>query len=468
MHYRTVWRWHFYASLFCMPFVIVLSITGAIYLFKPQLDRYRDRAYDGVVAEGKATLPSEQIQAVLHEYPDYIPAAYELRTSSADAVRIVMQKGSDRQRVFVDPVSLKVLGARPEEGGPVRLVRTIHGQLGMGERGSNLVELASSWTIIMILTGLFLWWPRSSNRLAGVLYPRLLKGQKLFWRDLHSVTGVWISLLVLFLLVTGLPWAKFWGNYFKTIRGMTGMAVAKTDWTIGGVAAEAATPKGSGDHAEHGGNKQRGKAGSWRGNASAIMPKDLTDFDRLVAMAEPMQLAYPATISPPAKAGRSQSGTGEQVGSEQEAAWTIKSDAQNRPLRVTLEVRPKSGEVVSRDDFASKHWIDRAVAIGIAAHEGQLFGVANQILGVITAGGLVLLCISGVIMWWRRRDRGTLGAPTPVKEQSAWSWGLLLIIVGLGLYLPLFGLSLILVVALERLLLVRIPRVNRWLGLALT
>lgn len=34
LNYRTVWRWHFYAGLFCIPFVIWLSITGSIYLFK--------------------------------------------------------------------------------------------------------------------------------------------------------------------------------------------------------------------------------------------------------------------------------------------------------------------------------------------------------------------------------------------------------------------------------------------------
>ncbi len=75
----------------------------------------------------------------------------------------------------------------------------------------------------MVLTGLCLWWPRQSQRLAGVIYPRLRKGSKVLMRDLHSVTGVWISLLVLFLLATGLPWAKFWGSYFRTARDLVGM-----------------------------------------------------------------------------------------------------------------------------------------------------------------------------------------------------------------------------------------------------
>ena len=26
--YRTIWRWHFYAGLFVMPFILILSVTG--------------------------------------------------------------------------------------------------------------------------------------------------------------------------------------------------------------------------------------------------------------------------------------------------------------------------------------------------------------------------------------------------------------------------------------------------------
>ena len=31
--YNLAWRWHFYAGLFVIPFMILLSITGIIYLF---------------------------------------------------------------------------------------------------------------------------------------------------------------------------------------------------------------------------------------------------------------------------------------------------------------------------------------------------------------------------------------------------------------------------------------------------
>ena len=50
----------------------------------------------------------------------------------------------------------------------------------------------------MIVTGLYLWWPRGGKGLGGVLYPRLGRSSRVFWRDLHGVTGVWISGLALF------------------------------------------------------------------------------------------------------------------------------------------------------------------------------------------------------------------------------------------------------------------------------
>ena len=112
-----------------------------------------------------------------------------------------------------------------------RLIFRIHGELLMGDRGSMIVELAASWTIIMILTGLYLWWPRNSTSWGGILYPRLMSGKKLFWRDLHSVTGIWLSGFTLFFLISGLPWAKSWGNYLKAVRSLTNTAVAQQEWS---------------------------------------------------------------------------------------------------------------------------------------------------------------------------------------------------------------------------------------------
>ena len=46
--YHAIWRWHFYAGLFVLPFILILSVSGAIYLFKPQIDRWEERDFRGL------------------------------------------------------------------------------------------------------------------------------------------------------------------------------------------------------------------------------------------------------------------------------------------------------------------------------------------------------------------------------------------------------------------------------------
>ena len=65
-----------------------------------------------------------------------------------------------------------------------------------------------------------------------MLYPRLRQGRRVFWRDLHAVTGIWVSSLALFLLITALPWTTVWGAGFKQLREL-GMPDVQQDWSAG-------------------------------------------------------------------------------------------------------------------------------------------------------------------------------------------------------------------------------------------
>ena len=169
----------------------------------------------------------------------------------------------------------------------------------------------------------------------------------------------------------------------------------------------------------------------------------------MVANVVPLKLDAPVIISAPG--GRSKT-------------WSAKSNTANRPRRVTVDLDAKTGSIVGREDFKDRHWVDRAVGVGVAAHEGALFGWPNQVLGVLTTLGLVLLSVSGVILWWKRRDQGVLGAPKPALSPRV-SWGLISIVVLIGICLPLFAASLLIVLLLDWLVLSRIAPVRIWLGL---
>jgi uncharacterized iron-regulated membrane protein len=445
--FRMVWRWHFYAGLFCIPFVVFLATTGSIYLFKPQIEAWLDRPYDHLILTGHPASAEARVKAALAAVPESTLQAYELPKTPDAATRTIVKRQTDEMRVYVHPETLQILKTVNEKDRLMNMIFYLHGEFLLGNPGSMIVELAASWAIVMLSTGLYLWWPRQARGLAGVLYPRLNGGTRLFWRDLHAVTGVWISSLALFMLLTGLPWAYVWGNYLKEIRSLTGTDVAKQDWPTGrpsGQAEQSAVdpPVVPSEHAAH--MPQSGEK-----HESVKSPQDYAAIDKMVATVAALDLAPPVLISPPAKDSPN---------------WTAKSDAQNRPLRVDLVLDRSTGGILKRENFKDHHPIDQVVGFGVAAHEGQLFGWPNQLLNMLTGLGLILMGVSSVMMWRRRRPQGVLGAPEPPPNSKVSFW-LGILILMFGIYLPLFGISLIAVKLVEKLILSRVPAVRDWLGL---
>lgn len=325
--------------------------------------------------------------------------------------------------VFVSPRG-EVVGTLDPEDRISATVSRIHGTLLLGDWGDRLVELAASWTIVMILSGLYLWWPRPFSA-AGTFWPRLpLRGRPLL-RDLHRVTGFWIAGLVLVMLASGLPWAGVWGSGFAWARAELGLVDGPQDWKIG-------VDGGHGGHAH----------GAMAAPPAPSLPVESLPLSVFVVKAGQEHLAYPAIVIPP----RTPQAFGPPTGD----VWTAKSQTQNRPLARSVTRDPATGAETGRRGFADSHPIDRAVNYSIAWHEGQLFGLANQLIGLATALALVAVSVLGVAMWWKRRPRGELGAPPgDGRRVPAGLWA---IVALLAILLPLFGLSLLVVLALEALL----------------
>ncbi len=417
--YRTVWRWHFYAGLFVLPFVLLLSVSGAIYLFKPQIDRWEERAYRGLSPQG-AVSADRQLAAVRDAFTSGSFTGYRLPEHAGDAamVQLSMPDGSLAE-VFVSPQG-QVLGQLDPAERISNVVSAFHGSMLMGEWGDRLVELAASWTIVMILTGLYLWWPRPF-RAGGTLWPRFaLKGRALM-KDLHRVTGFWIAGLVLLMLASGLPWAGTWGSAFAWARSEIGLVAGVQEWRIGAEKAAVAVPVGH-DH---------GAASHAMGTAPAMPPRSLP-LAAFVEHARAEAMAFPVMVLPPRAPQR--------FGPPTENVWTVKSEAQNRPLVRAVTYDPQTGAELSRSGFADKHPIDRAINIGIAWHEGALFGLANQIMGLLIALALIALSVLGVVLWLKRRPSGQLAAP---PAGGTLPGGFVTVIVVLALLLPLFGISAI-------------------------
>lgn len=181
-------------------------------------------------------------------------------------------------------------------------------------------------------------------------------------------------------------------------------------------------------------------------------------LNQMVENVKALHLAYPVLVAAPSKRSPN---------------WTAKSDAQNSPLRVNLELDANTGNILARKNFADRSLFDRIIGFGISIHEGQLFGWLNQLLGLLTALSLITVSVSGVVMWWRRRrgmevSANKLGAPIKAHRNDVRTpFGIFTLVFTFAILLPFLGLSLLMILAFEYWILPRLPKAANFLSVTI-
>ncbi|WP_332878403.1 PepSY-associated TM helix domain-containing protein [Massilia sp. S19_KUP03_FR1] len=451
--YRAVWRWHFYAGLLVLPLLAWLAVTGGVFVFKDQIDDYFHADLRFVPASALAVrAPGVLVAAALAGYPGQVRSYTPPSTPTASAAVGIALADGRRLQVYVDPRRARVLGTLPEGGSVATTVRKLHSLKYFGPVARGAVELAAGWAILLVLTGVYLWWPRAGK--ASVLSVRGQPRQRVFWRDLHATTGVLVGAMLTFLAVTGMPWSVLWGaqvnqwangsnfGYPAGVRVQLPMSQQRladatpTAWSLGQARLPlVAPPPASGHeghqahegHEGHGGQVQHGAA-----------PGALS-LDQAVLLFTRLGIAPGYTVLLP---------TGPRA---PYSASVYPHDLQQQRV---IHLDQYSGKTLIDMRYADYGPLGRWLEWGINVHLGQQFGVPNQALLVVTCLAILLLCVSACIMWWKRRPRGSLGVPALPVERRAMRTVFAMLFCG-GLLFPLVGASLLLIAALDWYFLVR-------------
>ena len=424
--YRAVWRWHFYAGLLILPLLVLMAVTGGVYLFKDEINDVTQRTLRFVEPAATAPLPPSALTArALAAHPGELKAYFP--PAAPDRSAQVKIAGADgvKDSVYVNPYDGTVLGSA-WDGGPsgswaMWLVRKLHSLEYAGWLGNRLIEAAAGWMVLLVATGVYLWWPRGRN--VGVLSPRRTRGRPL-WRDLHAVTGLYTGLFILFLAFSGLPWSGVWGKQFYKLSYAVGLGMPDGYWSNYPV--------------------------------SKVPAGEALDRTPWIMEHQPMPVSGASDGAPAAL---------DQVVATLDALGVHPGYALDMPSGptgvFTASVYPHDvtqERVVHLDQYTGKVLFDmglddlgplgRAAEWGVSLHMGQAFGLANQIVLLLACAAMVLLAVSAAVMWWKRRPAGALGAPS-VPEDFRIPQAILVIAVLAGVFFPLVGLSLLVVAGLE-------------------
>lgn len=380
--YGRLWRWHFFAALIVIPFVLWQSVTGVLYLWHWELAKLTHPTLVEVAPSSENVSYERQLATVLEHQPRDRLQAIELTDDPSRSTAFFFRDTNGLPYpAFTNPHTGEYLGHVESTHWLRGLSRGLHGGWPIQPWGSYLLELGACWAIVMVLTGLYLWWPRTPG-LAGVLYPRLRGGSRVFWRDLHATVGVYFSLILLAFLVSALPWTTFWGGkVLGSIQAASGQQSPVGFFFAGGDQHHASAP---GTHTHQ--------------HATSDIPQTLS-LDALVQKARRAGLRGAIELKPTLGGG----------------PVSVRDDHPRAYDEVWLQLDGGTGAVLTRVVWKDFPVIPKFVSLGIDLHEGHFFGRINQIFNTLFATALVWLSVTGFMGWYKRRPKGGLAAP-PKRE----------------------------------------------------
>ncbi|MBB4004898.1 MAG: PepSY domain-containing protein [Aurantimonas endophytica] len=423
--YRAVWRWHFYAGLFVLPFLVTLSITGALYLFRDEIDAFVHADLKTVEIRQDAALasPSAVVAAATAAYPGTAVKYTDPATPDSSAEITVNADSGERLAVYVDPYDGAVLGALADRGTVMWTVRYLHSLRYFGPVARGIIEIAGGWAILLVGTGIFLWWPRGQK--GGVVSVRGRPRNRLFWRDVHAVTGSIVGCFIVFLAVTGMPWSQVWGGKVNEWANGANFGYppgVRTDVPMSGSKLS--------DEGLTAWSMEQAQVPTSPGASAATQPIGL---DRAAAIFDDLGLNRGYAVNIPGRPDGVYTGS-------------VYPDDLSRQRVVHLD--QYTGEPLVDMSYADYGPGGRWLEWGINVHMGQQYGLLNQLLLLAVCVGNVLLAVSAGVMWWKRRPSGSMGVP-PMPQDRGVFRGLLAILVVGGIVFPLVGASLLVMLALD-------------------
>lgn len=440
--YRAIWRWHFFAGLLVVPFMISLAVTGGLYLFNDEIDATLLRQRNYVTVSGEQLKPSEIVEKALASVPGATLSTYRTPAAADRTARLTLSTADGSVYAYVDPYSGAVLDTVSVRQEFNEVVRDIHSLDVFGDRWEIIIEIVAGFAIVLVLTGIYLWWPR--NQSGGVITVRGTPARRVFWRDLHAVTGIVAGVLILFLAFSGLLWSGLWGpkvNGYLTANGMgypvqlwddvpkstkvTTDVLAKSGWLVENAPVPASESPAS---------------------DSEMAPP--IGINRAVEVAKEAGLAPGFDISPP---------------SDDTGVYTAAIFPVELANERTIHIDQYSGKSLVDLAFAQYPLTGKAIEWGINVHQGREWGLFNQLLMLTTCVAIILSSVTAVVMWWKRRPSGRLGVPPAPHNRSIYA-GLWLIAAVFGIAFPLTGIAIAAMIAFDLLVVPSVPPLKRFLS----
>lgn len=351
--------------------VLLLSVTGCIYVFSVEITEAlrNDVMY---VSEVKATpiAVSKLWDTTQKEIGEkYKISSVKVSKDPQKTYIFGCYKGNEEaltyfgtidyyQSIYVDPYTGKIVATYDEEMDFFNIVKYLHWSLLFStEIGQQIVGWATFIFVIMLITGIILWWPK--NKAARKQRFKFQWKETTQWKrknyDIHNIFGFYIASIALIIAFTGMVWAFTW------FQGLVYVAGSGTT-----------TPP---EIVEKKADKNLPRLLNAMENALEKTKKAYPDADAF-------SLAKPADTL---------------------ANVNIYVQQNRNTYYVSHEMRfAQSGEVLLNRNHSEKNFGEKLITANYDIHLGAILGIPGKIIAFIASFICGMLPVTGFLIWYGR------------------------------------------------------------------
>jgi uncharacterized iron-regulated membrane protein len=349
---------HLWTGLVVGSYAVLIGLSGAALTFRAELQgRAYPEFFGGPSATGALADPTVVVEQLRQRYPGYRFSGIDYPTARRHSfLAYLARDGEELRTVFSDPVTGGVLGELPRHDWIQRL-QDVHFNLLMGATGYVVSGVGAMCLVVLVLTGLILWWPGVS-RWTEALTVHTGRGWRRVIRECHWVTGAWTAGLLLLWAITGVYFC-FPVQFREAVNVILPLTTP--------VAPVSAYRLAGGD-----------------------VPSEVL-VSRAMARVPGAQVArlfLPATATASAAVVLARREHG---------------DFDTRD-EVTVYFDRHTGEFLGLNDQSGRTAGDRVMAWLGVLHVGSFGGTPVRALWMVTGLAFPLLAVTGVVMWWTRRS----------------------------------------------------------------
>ncbi|MDX5334246.1 MAG: PepSY domain-containing protein [Gammaproteobacteria bacterium] len=330
----------------------VTALTGSLLVFDDEIDAWLNPALLRVAPQALPQDVDAAVASVRAAFADAPLGSLRLPRTAEEPFVFRISDESVRH-VFVDPYTAEILGTRGEHAGIMGFLWDLHVHLLAGETGEQVAGYLALALIVMLISGLVLWWP--SRRDPGKAFRiKWSSGGLPRMYDLHRVMGALAAPFILVVVVTG-AMLVFHGITLGWLVGLFGGPTPTPAPQV--TVASATTP-----------------VSAWIRAAQASLPE-----------------ATPMSVTFAREPGRA-------------AVVRLRHAANPHPNgRSFIAVNPYSAEVLQVHDWRSAGTGVRVSDYKYPLHIGDAFGLPGRLLVLFTGLLPVALLLTGGYVWWRKR-----------------------------------------------------------------